>query len=32
MAGAMALAFVVALLWMHSGKAPDLEAEEPEAA
>ena len=32
MAGAMALAFVVALLWMPSGKAPDLEAEEPEAA
>ncbi len=32
MAAAMALAFVVALLWMPSGKAPDLEAEEPEAA
>ena len=32
MAGVMALAFVVALLWMPSGKAPDLEAEEPEAA
>jgi EmrB/QacA subfamily drug resistance transporter len=32
MAAAMALAFVVALLWMPSGKAPDLEAAgEPDA-
>jgi EmrB/QacA subfamily drug resistance transporter len=29
MAGVMAVAFVVALIWMPSGKAPDLDAEEP---
>ena len=28
MAGVMALAFVIALIWMPSGKAPDLEAED----
>ena len=27
----MAVAFVVALIWMPSGKAPDLEAEPAEA-
>jgi hypothetical protein len=32
MAGAMALAFVVALLWMPGGKAPDPDAESEPAA
>jgi EmrB/QacA subfamily drug resistance transporter len=31
MAVALAIAFVVALIWMPSGKAPDLDAEEPAA-
>jgi len=32
MAGVMAVAFVVALIWMPSGKAPDLDADETPAA
>ena len=31
MAAAMAVAFVVALIWMPAGKAPDLDAEESES-
>jgi EmrB/QacA subfamily drug resistance transporter len=32
MAGVMAVAFVVALIWMPTGKAPDLDADESPAA